>query len=352
MAESELSRKMQGARRYVGQAQTGDPTLGPFSLLPGTWANVRKDAYGNDTDEPLPGRGWNLIALPFAQGRFNYRVLMNQYNETLKFTTISNKVPNRGIDEAAGQQTDQLIVTLDYEQTIRQIAAEDFPPSDVAGDPDEDIHHEPGLFLHMANQTTSHVTGRQEKPLSIGRLGTIPHGNSLLALGHHEPIDGPPDIPEGVDALPLGTPGRLGTNPYLDPYNHFELNPFRGLFRPTDTARLLREANDPAALDGFTIDRTTVLNFDTELEDAGIVNIPFIVKQANAASMKSTFWIQELSKGEEQKFRLQYLQVVMLDFFFPRRDGMPGAVRWPHISINTMEKVAEPPTTEPEVYDE
>ena len=68
--------------------------------------------------------------------------------------------------------------------------------------------------------------------------------------------------------------------------------------------------------------------------------------------MKSTFWIQELSKGKEQKFRLQYLQVVMLDFFFPRRDGMPGAVRWPHISINTMEKIAEPPTTEPEVYDE
>ena len=31
-------------------------------------------------------------------------------------------------------------------------------------------------------------------------------------------------------------------------------------------------------------------------------------------------------------------KVVLLDFF-PRRDGMPGLIRWPHISVNTMERV-------------
>jgi hypothetical protein len=33
--------------------------------------------------------------------------------------------------------------------------------------------------------------------------------------------------------------------------------------------------------------------------------------------------------------------MVMLDFF-PRRDGQDGLIRWPHVSINVMEKVAEP----------
>ena len=83
---------------------------------------------------------------------------------------------------------------------------------------------------------------------------------------------------------------------------------------------------------------------DTAVETGGIVNIPFIVKQANAADMKSTFWIQELAEQDDSgnpKLRLQYLQIVLLDFF-ERRDGLPGLIRWPHVSINTMEKVADP----------
>ncbi len=56
--------------------------------------------------------------------------------------------------------------------------------------------------------------------------------------------------------------------------------------------------------------------------------------------MKSTFWIQELEPqiGADPTFRLQYLQIVMLEFF-PRGDGLPGRISWPHISINTLEKV-------------
>jgi hypothetical protein len=38
--------------------------------------------------------------------------------------------------------------------------------------------------------------------------------------------------------------------------------------------------------------------------------------------------------------RLQYSQVIFLDFF-PRRDGALGLIRWPHISINTLEKTPE-----------
>ena len=90
--------------------------------------------------------------------------------------------------------------------------------------------------------------------------------------------------------------------------------------------------------------RTTVLPLDTELMEGGIVNIPIIERQADAASMKSTFWIMELDENDENgdpRLVLAYSRFVYLDFF-PRFDGKPGLIRWPHISINMMKKIAEP----------
>ena len=90
------------------------------------------------------------------------------------------------------------------------------------------------------------------------------------------------------------------------------------------------------------------MDISFSLATGGIKNIPFIVKQANAVSMNSTFWIQELEETDENglpKLRLQYLQIVILDFF-PRRDGLPGVISWPHVSINTLDKVSD----SPEVY--
>ena len=82
---------------------------------------------------------------------------------------------------------------------------------------------------------------------------------------------------------------------------------------------------------------------DTTAHTGGINNIPFIVKQANASEMKSTFFIQELAETDEwgnPKLRMQYVQVVQLDFF-GRFDGGPGRIKWPHVSINTLEKVSD-----------
>ena len=86
-----------------------------------------------------------------------------------------------------------------------------------------------------------------------------------------------------------------------------------------------------------------MLEFDTAIISGGVANIPFIVNHANAADMKATFWIQEIEETDasgSRKLRMQYSQVVMLDFF-PRRDGFPGLISWPHVSINTLEKKIE-----------
>lgn len=97
----------------------------------------------------------------------------------------------------------------------------------------------------------------------------------------------------------------------------------------------------------------TRLEADTAIASGGIANVPFIVKQANADAMKPFFWIQELEETEgygNLKPRLQYLQIVLLDFF-PRIDGLPGLIRWPHVSISTIEKVAGPDATKTPLAD-
>lgn len=302
-------------------AHQGDEQLGHLQLLPGTWANLPN----------LPGRGWNMIALPFkSQGSdLNYRLLVNQYNEELKFTTVDKGVPNRGIEEKDKEffNSDQFVVTLDYEQKITQIDADDFPKSEKLGKIPGDIHHEPGLFLQMAN----HVTGDFE----VARLGSIPHGNSLFSLGKVKTIHGAPDIPN-ESGLPIGITDQL-SDPYLAPYKKFDDEPFKGMFSPVFPNDLLNTANR-----GVNIVKTTEFEFNTKFGTGGINNIPFIERQADASEMHCKFWLQELEERDangNHKLRLQYTQTVMLDFF-SRNDGEEGLIKWPHISINTLEKIS------------
>lgn len=345
--------QLKGGGRAIANAVAGDPALGPFALLPGTWVNVRTDA---DPPGPeLPGRGWNMIALPFADAPGPpFRLLLSQYNERLVFSLIDGPVPNRGVgpvDPDTGDP-DQHVMALDYEQAVVQLHGDDFPPSGLATAFEEDgqekelaIHHEPGLFLYLAD----HVAPGEP---NIARLATIPHGDAALGLGRSDDpfaVDGPPDVPT-VNALPIGVDQDLVRNRdfWLGPYLNYHDEPplplgdpsskkFRKLFDPIDPTALLKVANE-----GVDIVRTTKLEFDTTVASGGIHNIPFVVKQANASEMKATFWIQELAATEDApaRLRLQYVQVVQLDFF-ARFDGGPGRIKWPHVSINTMEKLSD-----------
>ena len=292
--------------------------LGPLKQLPGNWKS-------------LPGRGWNMIALPFAtnpDSPINYRLLLNQYDESLNFSQIDGPVPNRGISLPPSEtsvDTDQKLMALDYVQTINQIAVDDFPRSsdETRGAICAPIHHEPGLWLHIINENTAEI--------DIARLGTVPHGDSLLALGTSDEVNGKPTIPD-ISGLPIGGPTDL-SHAYLAPYSHFNINPFENLFDPVNPNSLLQ-----AALQTMPVARSTILHVDTSLQDAGIVNIPFIVKQANATEMKFTMWIHELEETDDKGkpiLVMQYSQVVSLDFF-ERKDGQPGLIKWPHVSINTL----------------
>lgn len=338
--------QLQQNPRRVTQAVAGDPLLGPFINLPGVWSN----------EGDFKGRGWNMIALPFSGSPSGYRLLMNQFEETLTVTVADKGVPNRGLgtrpDPATGDQT---IIALDYEQLISQIAVDDFPVTNLTRTIPKPIHHEPGLFLNMANKVND--------DLVIARLGTIPHGDSVLALGRVTNVEGRSTIPK-FSGLPIGlgaddevlTDADPANPLYMDPYKHFHHNPFKGVegpgfpgFDPVDPIQLLI-----LGASGLNIVRSTVLDFDTTLQTGGIINIPFITETANATEMRSIFWIHELSDLDangDPVMVLQYAQIVMLEFF-QRRDRRPGLIKWPHVSINTIRRATKASVTVAQMLNE
>jgi hypothetical protein len=324
--------------RTIAEAIPGDPALGPFTQLPGTWQNA----------DALVGHGWNLIALPYKtpgktvvpdtpDQKSDFRLLLNQFNETLSFTLLDKGVPNRGAAVAQVFDADQHVAALQYVQDIKQIAAIDAPPTPDAPDTPKNaanIHHEPGLFLHLLSQVGNHEP-------NIARLGTIPHGDAVLALGHGVVNDGGPNFHNIGDfsPFPIGVNPDVEHNPYLAPYLKFKKAPFKNLFDPTDPLALLK-----AAAAGTKIKTTTTLIFDTAILSGHITNIPFVIRQANATRMRAVFWIEELLDPDpagKPQFQLQYAQRVLLDFF-PAGHPAAGLIKWPHITINTMKLTARP----------
>ena len=96
------------------------------------------------------------------------------------------------------------------------------------------------------------------------------------------------------------------------------------------------------AIAGQNITETTVLIISTRhqpVPGGGTANTAFLEDatnppggNANAAEVDAIFWIENVegSYGEPTKLQLQYTQVVQLDF---------NGLRWPHVSVATLQKV-------------
>ena len=203
------------------------PDLGPLTQLVGVWV--------------ARGTGWNMIALPFHSAPappagFKFRVLMNQYDEELQFTFVDDGVPNRGLVRRGSPDSDQLVATLDYQQKIVQVMAEDRPRASFGLATGLPIHHEPGLWLYERN--------RRSKEDFLGDKGFEERSSRRQAVhqSHMETRswrlagadEGMPPIPP-VSGLPFGrfeditTPDYdFKTDPYLAPYKHYINHPFMG----------------------------------------------------------------------------------------------------------------------------
>ena len=153
--------------------------LGPLRELAGNWE----------------GFGFNLVARPDFKNDANLFLELNLTKETLKFDPISTSVPNRGF-----AQTDIELFGLTYLQKISDRT--------TGGA----LHIEPGIWVSVPNTTDPALPG------SVARMGTIPHGNALLAEGVAAPFSGPPTLGSG-DATGI-------SNPAFSLFPSFNTTPF------------------------------------------------------------------------------------------------------------------------------
>jgi hypothetical protein len=134
--------------------------LGLLRELAGTWQ----------------GTGFNLIARPDFKDKADLYLQLNQTRETLKFEPITASIPNRGFG-----QDDIELFGLTYLQQIT-----DAPTGGL-------LHIEPGLWITQPSTTYPPESAPPGAQI-VGRLGTIPHGSSLLAQGTAQPFTGPPTL--------------------------------------------------------------------------------------------------------------------------------------------------------------
>ena len=144
--------------RITPDNQTVLKQLGLLQDLAGTWK----------------GKGFNLVARPNFHDSTDLYLQLNQTRETLKFDPIGSSIPNRGFG-----QDDIELFGLTYLQQI----------SDAASD--GALHIEPGIWVTQPATTFPPESATAPAQL-VARMGTIPHGNSLLAEGVAAPFTGPP----------------------------------------------------------------------------------------------------------------------------------------------------------------
>ena len=309
--------------RASAPADTSHRRLGPLTDLPGNWM----------------GRGFNLVALPRDPDRTKdplpFRLKVATTMEALSFTLIGAPVPNRS---SAG---DIEFLGLNYFQQVAN------------AETGEGMHVEPGFWLHMPDLPDA----------TIVRLGTIPHGDALLAQGNAmDAIPGPPPI-QAVDPHPFtidpSTGNRVNeTDPkYIDIFTNAASNPPPGVpggfitdpnsvlkdaltlltnanKKITSTDVLFVSASPVGGINGTPIIPPSPPPPKSPLVDpkeiGGIINIPFIRSNADATSFSAIFWIETVQNPDGlPSLQLQYTQTVILDF---------DDLKWPHVSVATLIK--------------
>jgi hypothetical protein len=285
---SELSvPRLPGFVRLGGSPETLVETLGPLADLIGTWV-------GNF--------GWNVIAVPHvADGRLGFLLLVRPYYETITFEPIGAPVPDRG-----GAKT-LFLTGLHYDLRVTDSQT------------NQPLHIENGMWLYL-NQVD--IPGGP----SIVRQSTIPHGDSLLALGRSWVTTGPPEIPD-INALPFPVTGA--PDGYIEPYRVTAMGSAWQAENPNLTLR--------QAIKKQKIVQTVNIGVATQ-PGGGIINIPFIKKHANASAFNGTFWIETVVNKDGSTFeQLQYSQQTNIEFL-PQFDNPKKLITWPHVNVNTLVK--------------
>jgi hypothetical protein len=277
--------------------------LGPLAALGGKWG----------------GKGFNMIWRPNHTPGQDHFLELNLTLDSIDFEAISGAIPNRGL-----LQPDINMFGLTYLQQISDANLN-------AG-----LHIEPGIWAVAPATSDPH-----EGP-TVVRMGSIPHGTTILAQGTATNAGGPPAIPN-INILPF----IIGDPPATFHFPEQTLsNPTAFRSPPPQLVGITQAMVDnpnsvlQAAIAGQTILSTTTLQISTRpaapLVGGGTSNTAFLAGSADgpnavSAAVSATFWIETV-KGHHHHpdfLQLQYSQLVLLNF---------NGLSWPHVTVGTLRK--------------
>ena len=203
--------------------------LGPLVFLVGSWRGPGFNAiWRPDNPQSRP------LTTPPSQTK---RLLeLNRTNDSFDFQIIPGVVPNRGLNP----QTDLSLYGLHYLQRTSDADPAPSPkvlPSGYSTTAGQALHIEPGLFMRVPASSPPPVTvpptPNNDPPIvykdAIVRMGSIPHGVTVLMQGptpEMKPKNGKPVIPA---LTPFSTPGNV--YPGLSPMPTFP-GPYPGTNQP------------------------------------------------------------------------------------------------------------------------
>ena len=293
--------------------------LGPLAYLIGTWTNQTLGNSGKGgPDKPF---SYNVMPLPQADptSPLGYILKNFSYYEEMTFTAIHGSVLNR---DGMGAQ---VAYTLFYEQRVY-----------FAEGPNKDalVHAENGSLLLLAdtlqplgpygnaflwglgNQTVEGSVAPTQA-FNLAKQVSVPHGNSILALGTYHSATGAPQIPPAtvlpsadIDPFPYHA-----KNEVMNPQPDYTLNPNKAL---TD-ALLISTPN-----------YHVTLSVSSANGKGAVSNIGFEQQYSNVTRYDFTCWLESFDGGISFP-QLQYTQTIVLQL--PIRGG---SVSFPHVTANTL----------------
>lgn len=315
----------------------------PINKLVGTWHSSADTPTGYNV-MPLPA-GNRQMQTPSSDDDWISKNFY--YYEEMTFTA-PGEAPNRG------QLFQQGCYGLTYEQRVyfapNTPGAGDlaYQPAVAAGAENTLVHYENGLWLHTQfeaqpaaaygaalpyppiDPTTNKPIPTPTPPANpIVKQVSVPHGNSIMALGSFKSYD--------------GLPTHDVTPPLVPP---FSISPST----PVPAAALAAEVATLAAITTNTY-KTTQLTVSTDTGTGGsVTNIPFEVGNADVSGYEMDMWIIDIYDAQDPTTLtgtvLQYQQKIPMIFSItqtptPGGKGDEGAKEvFYHVTANTLTKVA------------
>ena len=328
----------------VADAATMEGPYVPIGKLVGTWNSSASTPSGYNV-MPLPAGNKQMQTPTSSDDWINKNFY---YYEEMTFTA-PGEAPNRG------QLFQQGCYGLAYEQRVyfapntAGVGGLVYQPAVAAANENGLVHYENGLWLHSqfeAQPEGAYGAALPYPPIDPGtgqpiptptppanpivKQVSVPHGNSIMALGAATYIDG----------LPTHDTGTLSERPFsLDPTI------------PNPALVLQVRVDELSKLTGKTF-KTTLLSVSTDRGTGGsVTNIPFEVGNADVSGYQMDMWIIDIydsaTDTAPSETVLQYLQKIPMTFYInqsptPGGKGGEGTQEtFYHITANSLSKVSE-----------